>query len=211
MNAALDHLVLACDELGAGVEYLAQLTGVTPQPGGKHPTMGTHNAVLRLGPRTYLELIAIDPEAPKPSRPRWFGLDDTALQATISERPHVVHWVASTADIVADAARVPIARGTILPFTRGDFRWQLTVPDDGSLPGQGEAPTLIQWEGDAHPADRLPASTIALVQLAGSHPAPDRIRADLKVLGLQDVLQVTYGAVPRLAAMLRTPRGLVSL
>ena len=119
--------------------------------------------------------------------------------------------MASTADIVADAARVPIARGTILPFTRGDFRWQLTVPDDGSLPGQGEAPTLIQWEGDAHPADRLPASTIALVQLAGSHPAPDRIRADLKVLGLQDVLQVTYGAVPRLAAMLRTPRGLVSL
>ena len=70
MNAALDHLVLACDELGAGVEYLAQLTGVTPQPGGKHPTMGTHNAVLRLGPRTYLELIAIDPEAPKPATSR---------------------------------------------------------------------------------------------------------------------------------------------
>jgi hypothetical protein len=211
VSAALDHLVLACDDLAEGVEYLTQLTGVAPQPGGKHPTMGTHNAVLKLGARTYLELIAIDPDAPTPARPRWFGLDDKALQATISERPHVIHWVASTHDIAADSARAPIPRGTIHAFTRGDFRWRLTVPDDGSLPGQGEAPTLIQWDSSTHPADRLPASHVALVQLAGSHPAPDSIRSDLKVLGLQDVLQVTYGAVPRLAAMLRTPRGLVSL
>jgi hypothetical protein len=211
VSLVADHIILACDQLAAGVEYLAQLTGVTPQIGGRHPTMGTHNAVLKLGPKLYLELIAIDPDAPKPKRPRWFGLDNKALQARLGEHPHVIHWAARTAAIAADSARAPIARGPVQAFERGEFRWRLTVPDDGSLPGQGEAPTLIQWDSAVHPAERMPASGIALVQLAASHPSPDEIRRDLKVLGLEDALQVTYGAVPRLAAMLRTPRGLVSL
>ena len=32
--------------------------------------MGTHNLLMRIGDQVYLELIAIDPEAPTPGRPR---------------------------------------------------------------------------------------------------------------------------------------------
>lgn len=57
-----DHLVVAATTLADGIEYVADITGVAPQPGGRHVAMGTHNALLRLGERFYLEIIAIDPE-----------------------------------------------------------------------------------------------------------------------------------------------------
>ncbi len=52
-----------------GAQNIATL-GIAPGPGGVHPFMGTHNRLLRLGPRLYLELIAIDPDAPAPAQPR---------------------------------------------------------------------------------------------------------------------------------------------
>jgi len=57
----------------------------------------------------------------------------------------------------------------------------------------------------------LPDSGIRLVALAGEHPDPATIRAALASLQLSDPLKVTYGRHPRLAAMLRTPRGIVTL
>src|SRR5262249_9761207 len=104
LPAQLDHLVVAATSLADGTEYIAELTGATPQTGGKHGAMGTHNALLRVGERVYLEIIAIDPEAPKPRRPRWFDLDDIALQSELTERPQLVHWVARTTDIERSAA-----------------------------------------------------------------------------------------------------------
>ena len=47
--------------------------------------------------------------------------------------------------------------------------------------------------------------------LAGAHPEPATIRAALSDLGATDMLKVTYAVTPRLAAMLRTPRGTVTL
>ena len=61
-DAALDHLVVAAATLADGIEYVAGITGVAPHAGGKHVAMGTHNALLRLGERIFLELIAIDPD-----------------------------------------------------------------------------------------------------------------------------------------------------
>jgi hypothetical protein len=95
-------------------------------------------------------------------------------------------------------------------MARGSYRWRITIADDGRRPAGGVVPALIQWDS-AHPADAMPGSPLTLAQLAASHPEPDRIRAALGALGLQDALSVTYGNAPRLAAMLRTPRGLVTL
>ena len=83
LRSALDHLVVVCRDLAQGAAWLRERTGVEPQPGGKHKLMGSHNALLRLGARTYLELLAIDPAAAQPARPRWFGLDAPDLQAAL--------------------------------------------------------------------------------------------------------------------------------
>jgi hypothetical protein len=205
-----DHLILGAATLLQGVEYFADLTGVAPRAGGKHVAMGTHNAVVRLGPQFYLEIIAIDPDGTRPSRPRWFDLDTVALQGALRERPQLIAWAARTSDLDAALARATISPGPAHPMARGDLRWRITIPDDGRRAGGGLVPTLIQWES-AHPADSMPAAPVTLAQLAGSHPEPASIRGALAALGLQDALQVTYGASPRLAAMVRTPRGLVAI
>jgi len=209
--ATLDHLVLAAASVADGIEYVAALTGATPRPGGQHVAMGTHNALLKIGERCYLEIIAIDPAGRKPARPRWFGLDHVELQADLQERPRLIHWVARTDAIDALATACPVALGTVHAMARGDFRWRITIPDDGSLPGRGIAPTLIQWDVPIHPADALPASGVTLAQLAATHSDPAPVRAALDALGLDAVIQVTYDRDTRLAAMLRTPRGMVTL
>jgi hypothetical protein len=207
----LDHLVVAAVSLADGIEYLGELTGVAAQPGGKHFAMGTHNALMRLSERTFLEIIAIDPEGTKPARPRWFELDNIALQAELTERPLLIHWVARTKGIERVAASSPIRLGSVHPMSRGNYRWRITIPDDGSLPAKGIVPTLIEWDVAQHPADTLPKSNVSLVSLAATHPEPASIRAALASLGQDEVVAVTYDRETRLAAMLRTPRGIVTL
>ena len=209
--ATLDHLVVAAATLADGIDWIAALTGATPVPGGRHVTMGTHNALLRLGASTYLEVLAIDPDGTRPARRRWFDLDDVALQAELAERPRLIHWVARTDDIDAAVAACPLPLGTIHALQRGDYRWRITIPDDGSRPGRGLVPTLIQWDGPEHPAMRLPRSNVTLAQLAGSHPDPAPQRAALAALGLGDAIAITFDRETRIAAMLRTPRGTATL
>jgi len=211
VQAAIDHLVVAATDLDAGTAWLEAHLGVALAPGGRHAAMGTHNRLLKLGPRLYLELIAVDPAASQPARARWFGLDDAGLRARIGERPRLIHWVARCDDIAAAAAACPEPPGDILDLARGDFRWRITVPADGRLPGDGLIPSLIQWHSPTHPADKLPDRGCGLMKLEGFHPEPKRIQASLSALGLDKALALfpaEAGERPGLAAYLRTPGGL---
>jgi catechol 2,3-dioxygenase-like lactoylglutathione lyase family enzyme len=205
-----DHLVVVAQDLRQGSDWVEERLGVRPQPGGKHVAMGTHNALLSLGSRFYLEVIAVDPEAAKPPRPRWFDMDEPRMRAAMAEGPHLAHWVARTADIDAAAARLPDL-GVPTVMSRGDMTWRITIPDDGHRPGRGLVPTLIQWPGPQHPTDRMADSGCRLVAIAGEHPEPALVRAELATLGLSETMKVTYGKSPRIAAMIRTARGVATL
>jgi len=205
-----DHLVVVAQDLRHGCDWVEERLGIRPQPGGKHVAMGTHNALLSLGTRFYLEVIAVDPEGAKPSRPRWFDLDEPRMRAAMAEGPHLAHWVARTADIDAAAASLPDL-GVPTPMARGDLTWRITIPDDGHRPGRGLVPTLIQWPGAGHPTDAMADSGRRLVAVAGEHPEPALVRTELAALGLSDTMKVTYAKSPRIAAMIRTPRGIATL
>ncbi|MDK9712540.1 MAG: VOC family protein [Sulfuritalea sp.] len=210
--AVPDHLVLAARDLDRGTAWLEQRLGVALAPGGRHVRMGTHNRLLGLGDDFYLELIAIDPLAPPPGRPRWFGLDSP--EALPEDRPRLIHWVVRSDDILRDAAASAEAPGEILPMERGDFRWRITVPPDGRLPGSGLVPTLIQWDVPFHPAARLPDAGCRLMKLEGFHPQPARIKAVLDSLGVGarlDVHPCALDEAAELVAYIRTPTGLVEL
>lgn len=208
-DLAIDHLVVAARSLAEGTAWLRERIGVDAQAGGAHVAMGTHNAVVGLGARLYIEVMAIDPAGIAPARPRWFDLDDPGMRAMLADGPALVHWVVRTRDIDTDATRTDL--GPILTMTRGDFSWRITVPGDGHLPQRGLVPTLIQWADARHPADRLANPGLSLMALAGEHPEPAPVRSAVAALGLSDVLKVSYGRSPRLAAMLRTPRGVATL
>jgi hypothetical protein len=218
MRSELDHLVVAARTLDEGVRWVEARLGVMPQAGGQHVTMGTHNALLKLGPRVYLEVIAVDPTLPAPARPRWFGLDEPATQARLTRSPALIHWVVRCDELDAAVAALP-ETGSLLALSRGAFRWRIAVPPDGSLPWEGMLPTLIDWvpgEGGAvrHPCDALPDAGCALLSLQVSHPA-----ADLGTAGLVDQLRRLrltgrvhlLNGPAGLAARIAAPRGEVVL
>ena len=164
MKRSLDHLVVAARTVEEGAAWVEAALGVRMQPGGKHLLMGTHNRLLAIGRGCYLEVIAIDPDAPPPGRPRWFGLDEPAMQARLARGPALIHWAERTDDLEAALRDYP-EKVEVLDAARGDLAWRITVPRDGRLPCGGTCPTLIEWKGAAHPTDRLPPSGAELVEL----------------------------------------------
>lgn len=166
-----DHLVVAARTLDEGVAWVEARLGVKMAGGGKHATMGTHNRLLKIGPREFLEVIAIDPEAPPPARARWFELDAPAMRARLARGPALVHWVERTGDLDAALREYPESVA-ILALERGAHRWRIGVPAGGRFPGGGALPTLIQWEAGPHPADVLPESGCALKDFHAGPGAP---------------------------------------
>ena len=196
----LDHLAVSCAALAEGVAALEAALGVPLAPGGEHATMGTHNRLLSLGPEEYLEVIAINPAAPAPGRPRWFDLDRFAGP------PRLTNWVAACDDMDAALAASPPGTGVPTDLARGDFRWTMAVPEDGCLPFDGSFPALIRWHGTAHPAPRLPDHGIRLTGLTLCHPQAGALRAALGALTRDARLTVEQGPVA-MRARFRTPNG----
>lgn len=213
MSLALDHLVVAARTLEEGARWLEARLGVPTVAGGRHALMGTHNRLLALDGGAYLEIIAIDPGAPAPSRARWFGLDDPAMARRLATGPALVHWVARTDDIEAARAHHPGLVGEVLALSRGDYRWRIGVPPDGSLPAAGVFPTLIHWEGDRHPAAALPPSGCRLHRLTLRSPEARRLQSALRDLGLPEggPAGLVEAEAAGISAEIRSPRGVVLL
>jgi hypothetical protein len=213
MSLALDHLVVAARTLEEGARWLEARTGVPTVAGGRHALMGTHNRLMALSGGAYLEIIAIDPDAPPPGRPRWFGLDSPAMRERLEAGPALIHWVARTGDIAAARAAAPEMAGEILELERGDYRWRIGVPADGSLPADGAFPTLIQWLGGRHPAGALPESGCRLHRLAIRLPGAEGLIARLRALGLAEdaPVRIVEGEGAGISAELRSPSGVVLL
>jgi len=198
----LDHIVVAAETLAGGVPAVESALGVTLAPGGEHALMGTHNRLLSLGPGAYLEVIAINPDAPPPGRPRWFDLD------RFDGAPRLTNWVARCADLTAAVAASPAGVGTIHDLQRGDFRWRMGIPDDGCLSFGGAFPGLIEWQGGLHPADRLPDAGCRLVRLTIRHPEARALRAALAGRIADGRIVVEDGPEKAFEALIETPQGM---
>lgn len=198
----LDHIALASTDLMADSAALADRLGVPLGPVGYHDRMGTHNRLLSLGPACYLEVIAIDPQAPAPDRPRWFDLDnfDGPMRLT--------NWIVASDDLATDVSRRPEI-GAPLSFQRGVYRWQMAVPADGKLPFDRVHPAVIEWAGSAHPAPVLPDHDVRLAGLTVTHPQATTLAAACDALR-DDRVRFVEGPAG-LSATLVGPNGSVTL
>lgn len=206
----IDHITVTAASLSIGAEFVHRTLGVMPQAGGKHPRMGTHNLLLRLGASLFLEVISADPEAAPPGRPRWFGLDNIRAGAP----PGLATWVVRTDDIESAVSSASESLGSIEPMTRGDLEWRITIPADGALPLDGAAPALIEWHTAVHPAAMLEDHGLSLAGLEIYHPQPARVSRLLQSIGCSDPVSVSSprdGMPSCLVAHINTPQGMREL
>ncbi|WP_322042955.1 VOC family protein [Paraburkholderia sp. J67] len=220
----LDHLVVSARTLEEGVQYVADTLGVAPAGGGAHPLMRTHNRLLGLWGDTYLEVIAIDPgarspAASQPARARLFALDDPAVQARLEKGPYLSHWVVRVEppkNLERWRSQYPQRIPDLVPMTRGELNWQLSVPLDGAFPswqgaGDGVLPSLIQWDTPRHPSQTLADTGIALRSLTAFHPQAQAVREQLDWLGAAHLIQIEEAESPALVAQFETLSGTRSL
>jgi hypothetical protein len=196
----LDHLAIAAETLEDGVAWAEERLGVSFLAGGKHARFGTHNQLLGLADGLYLEVIAADPDATCDGA-RWFGLD------AFEGPPRLTNWICELSDF--DAFMVHGMRKVVMQ--RGNLRWDMGVPTDGSLPLGGGFPTVLHWHTDTPPGRSLAPSGCVLRSLTIAHPQVDEIKH-----GLSDHLtdpRVRFEVAPdiRLSAAFETPRGIVTL
>ncbi len=199
----IDHIIYAAPSLESGMDKIEALLGIRPVNGGQHPGLGTHNALLALGPGCYLEVIAPDPKQPTVERPLWIPVDTV-------EKPRLIYWAAKADELkklVQEARSQGVNLGWVSEGSRlrpdgQHLRWRLTDPR--ANPADGVVPFFIDWMGTSHPAESLPKGG-ELISLKAWHPEAERVREQLKVLGLD--LEVEQGNEPRLEARIKKTKG----
>ncbi len=194
MQAILDHVVIGGSDLGLLVAWWKQQTGVDAARGGVHHGFGTRNALIGAGDRTYVELIAPDPDQPEPAQPRPFGIDSLEPNSI-----RLCTFVLAVDDIEAAAELVRgcgVEPGPVRAMSRraGDveLRWKLAIPTDPTL--GGALPALIEWGAETpHPGSMLTAE-VTVDELEVGLPDPQPVEAALSALGVD--VEVSQTATP---------------
>jgi hypothetical protein len=204
LASVCDHLLWGAPDLDAAVAALAERTEVRATPGGRHPELGTHNAIAALGRQRFLELIAPDPT---------LRAGALARQLTGLKAPALIMWAARTQNAAETAARAE-SEGYQAAVVEGHrqrpdgrvVRWtNVFVSGHG---GGTLVPFFIEWHDGPHPARDAPTG-LRLQALRAETPQAESLRAVLNALDVR--LAVTRAPTARLVAVLDTPRGRVEL
>ena len=207
MAATLDHFIYAGRDLDAMSAQFEQRTGVAPGRGGRHPGMGTHNALASLGNDVYFELLAVD----STQKDKLQGTMGARIDALPSPRlfaymlkgqdlAHQQNVLAShgiSADLFDASRNTPDGRA---------LKWRLLVPHDNPL---GDfVPKFIDWLDTPHPAaTSKPGCTFESFEIG--HPQASQLRSLLTELGASVPVDTSDRAHFRLC--LGSPKGRVVL
>ncbi len=200
----IDHYMVGAANLDRLSVEFAELAGVGVEAGGRHPDLGTHNALLGTADTTYLELIAPDPAAPcrNPLRDELGNLMHASLCRFIVQ--------AAAVDLV-DLAQVYEDEGWDAPVydlrretPSGEvLRWQLMIPEAGE--SALFAPFFIDWQNTPHPSQRLADSGCRWLDAEAGHPHDGWLRALWQRLGVP--IPVVRATRPYVRVALQTPAG----
>jgi len=199
LTLQIDHFVMGISELEKGVEQFNRLTGVKPVPGGKHPFMGTHNALVSLGDKLYLEILAPQP-----------GMD-MGLYSKMSKLTPLT-WAVSTNNIRGLKEKLRKQGFETTELIPG-FR---TTPEGSKLewsalmvikPAIKEVPFFTQWKGrSVHPSETSPQGC-RLHSFELSTPNADMLKRLLADLELSIKVYKSPSSV--VTFVLNSPRGKV--
>ncbi len=201
MPMYFDHFAYAARDLDALSAHFEGLTGVTPRAGGRHPGLGTRNALAGLSPQVYLELMATDPTQ--------------ALVGNMGEKvyaltePRLLFYMLTGRPLeqVRDALQAHGIGCHLFDASRqtpdgGTLRWRLLLAHDN--PYGMLIPNAIDWLDSVHPASfAVPGCTFDSFEIG--HPQPDKLNAVLADLHAGFSAQRADRAYMRLRIL--TPQG----
>jgi catechol 2,3-dioxygenase-like lactoylglutathione lyase family enzyme len=147
MITRFDHIVIGVRDLDVATQHYRQL-GFDVRPGGHHPGLGTHNAIIRFG-LDYIELLSIYDEAEAKAS----QLGGLALLDFLREREGgLLGYALATTSIEQVSKRFretellmeePFAMQRLRPDGRL-LTWRLLIP--GGVVWRRPWPFLIQWD-----------------------------------------------------------------
>lgn len=208
--SVLDHVLLGCHDLDHGISFVEERLGVRAAFGGIHPGRGTQNALLSLGTRRYLEIIAPDPTQGDSKLAPDVRSDLERRHLRDLKEPRLVGWAVHPGNLDQLAARLRgkgVAWEGPQPGSRERpdghvLRWRtLTLKDDRG----GVLPFFIEWSKDSvHPSADAPAGAqLTLLRISG--PDSAGLPAGCKALDLD--VAVEQSQQPELAASIVGPGG----
>lgn len=203
----VDHFIVAVSDLEAGMRKIEELTGVRPVAGGKHPGAGTQNALIALGDRQYLEILAPQTDVELPESQAWLRelTELTPMGFAVSTTD-----MASTVQQLQDGGyttSTPNAGSRAKP-DGATLRW---TSMDVTEPAVAGAPFFIQWDAASpHPATTSPVGCL-LRSLTVASPEHEALSRLFGVLELDIVAEVGTTAEAVYEAVLECPSGTVLL
>jgi hypothetical protein len=197
----LDHILLGCSDLDHGVAFVEERTGVRAAFGGVHPGRGTQNALLSLGTRRYLEIIAPDPKQS--------GVQDYPLVNKLTE-PRLIGWAAHPGGLQSFAVRLAKSGVAATGPTSGSRRrpdgrvlqWKtLSLKENAA----GLLPFFIEWSAASiHPSADSPTGC-SLLRFEAASPEPESLSKQVALLGLD--IAIVKGDKLQLRATISGPKG----
>lgn len=146
MITRFDHVVIGVPDVASAVKNFSAL-GFDVAAGGKHPSLGTGNAIIRFG-LDYIELLAVEDMAQAHAR----GPFGAELADYLQNHTGLCGFVLASANLDDEAAGlseigIPSEGPFAMDRERPDGRvlaWRLVLP--GSSPWRKPWPFLIEWE-----------------------------------------------------------------
>jgi hypothetical protein len=207
--SAVDHLLLGVSDLDRGIAWFEKATGVKAAVGGSHPGVGTRNALLSLGGRRYLEIIAPDPAQSSFN----FRIDLRNLS-----EPRLITWAAATKDVDALAKKARDAGLEIFGPQPGSrkrpdgtvLKWKTVgLKVDLAADSVDPIPFFIEWAPDSrHPSTDSPRGC-ELASLEITHPKAAEVIGVLAKVGVDAAAK--SGPRALILATVRTPKGIAKL
>ena len=190
------------------MDWFEEISGIRPAFGGYHTTQGTKNAVVNLGNKRYLEILAADDTNKAINPPRWMGID-------FLEAAQFTRWSLKSTDLPTDSqilkkydAKMGRIEGGQRKTTNGNIlTWQMIMPL--VAPQVEVMPFMTDWQNsEVHPTDTMP-NQCELLSMHFTHPTPNLLVPTLRELALE--LAIKKQENKSIKAKIRCPKGIIEI
>ena len=203
----IDHLVYCVKDLEKAISFIEMKTGFKASIGGKHRGKGTKNALINLGEKCYLEILAIDGLNSEVSPPRWMGIDfikepkitRICLKSkNLRKDQHIIKQYNANLGEIDQGSRATV-NGEIL-------HWKMILPL--AKPEVDPIPFMVDWsESEMHPTENLPKQCKLIdLEFHGNQPnLHDCMNA------LFDEIEIIESCESKIIATIDGPKGIFKI